>query len=136
MISEKELARLEGLCAEAEPGPWVHEEGKVYCEEGKREVASTWKESGYWGTTQELMDGRFIAASRTALPLLLKEIREARALIREARDSMRAMCQGIATQAGTAQFDAIMEVAERGGIGVGAKLDSFLRPQPSKGDEK
>lgn len=73
MIDLDELERLE---LEATPGPWAYPRmGSVERESDRAELAV--------GVT--VPNGRLIAAARNALPVLIRELRAARACIEEIR---------------------------------------------------
>lgn len=71
MITDAELDRLERLCEEATPEPWVatHSSFVYWC------VTSR---NGWINRLTMAEDAKFIAESRTALPRLIAEIRRLR----------------------------------------------------------
>lgn len=73
-MNEKELKRLEDLCAKATPEPWDGE--------------SQWdpKDHHRTGHAQHLADRQFIGAARTALPAALAEIRRLRVALQKVEE--------------------------------------------------
>jgi len=89
-ITDSELDRLEAIANAATSGPWAvfndDRDWVVRSTERAEKHAQTIIVEGYTvkGHEDELKDLRLIAASRSAVPALIAEVRALRALLREA----------------------------------------------------
>lgn len=85
VLTEKLLAKLERLCKKATPGPWVWNEAQnMHGPDRWATVIET--DSGMYPPRQN--DRDFIAASRTAMPELIAEVRRLRAEVARQDRSM------------------------------------------------
>jgi len=101
-ISDSEMKRLQKLCKGATPGPWAASVGGPW-------AASAGGPSPAWVVTADTgrgevtvaetdrRDAEFIAAARTALPVLLDEVRQLRAEMAEGAAESSAGRDGGAT---------------------------------------
>lgn len=86
MLSNDDLDRLEKLCEAATPGEWTYRDQFLLTTKGEKQLACIFlgAEEDYenWckpGTKTQVNNGEFIAASRTAMPELIAEVRALRA---------------------------------------------------------
>ncbi len=80
-MTDKELERLEALCAKASPAPWDGEGRSLRGEDG--------------GLLEAEEDFDFAAAARTALPAALAEIRRLRALMKSHQEDLQQMASDL-----------------------------------------
>jgi hypothetical protein len=96
-ITDAYLDELEGLCQKATPGPWESEPGRttevleyeVWSDDGDSRsvcVAILSSRDKRWGFNEA--NASAIAASRTALPLLIGEVRKLRAELKDLKDDL------------------------------------------------
>jgi len=97
-ITDSELDRLEALASAATPGPWHDDQGSwVYSSNPdacrafammNAEDTARFYVGACIGESMGTADAAFIAASRSAVPKLIAEVRALRSLLREALPSI------------------------------------------------
>lgn len=70
-MTNEELSDLDALCAVATPGPWT-----IFVDEYRTQFSIA--KNGVSTMEERLANIKFIAASRTAIPELIKEVRRLR----------------------------------------------------------
>jgi len=87
-VNEEELTRLEALCNAATAGPWKAE--NIPYRLGDGDTVDMWDvhyerdNDGLWyavGDSYDEPTAQFVAAARTALPLLIAELRQTQAIL-------------------------------------------------------
>lgn len=139
MINDKRLAELERLCEEATPGPWawtyIGEKVNGYvvgvcCDKDGKELAGHQEfdlydeESGVFvenivtaqmigeheAATCNYSDPKFIAASRTAIPELLEEVRRLQNDLESYQTASAEYCDGL--KADAERYKVVRDIAQ------------------------
>lgn len=100
MISEEQLAEWQSLCDAATEWPWE----ALRLGEGTPQIKTPLFGFNCW---TDWPDRVFIAASRTALPALLAEVRRLRAELATAREEEREACAKVADESAQSFRDSI-----------------------------